>query len=249
MNNKLTRFENNGLELIININTGEVFASKRALARMCQKDEKTIRNWIGADKIDFKQAQIPTNTGLQGADLLNEDAIYKALAKYNPNLLAQCAKAGLRLYLHGLAGYKYEIKQQEFNLPQTYKEALLALVAEVEKTEKLEAKIEADKPKVEYAEAVEASETSLEFLEYAKVINLGRNKLMTKLRDLGILMKNSTLPYQKYIDAGYFEVSQEIIESGKLIPFTLVTGKGQLWLNQKLGRKTKTQNIQFDIGK
>jgi phage antirepressor YoqD-like protein len=50
-------------------------------------------------------------------------------------------------------------------------------------------------------------------------------------------MKKSTIPYQKYIDASYFEVSQEILESGQLVPFALVTGKGQLWLHQKLTEK------------
>ncbi len=54
-------------------------------------------------------------------------------------------------------------------------------------------------------------------------------------------MKNSTLPYQKYIDAGYFEVSQEIDDRGKTIPFALVTNKGQLWLDGKIRSRIALQ--------
>jgi phage antirepressor YoqD-like protein len=63
----------------------------------------------------------------------------------------------------------------------------------------------------------------------------GRNTVMRKLREMGILMKTSTLPFQKYVEAGYFEVNQEIDpENGRLLPFATITGKGQIWLHQKL---------------
>lgn len=126
-------------------------------------------------------------------------------------------------------------------MPQDYIQALKALVVSEEEklrlTQEKQALLkeaEENRPKVEFAEAVSFSEDSLEFGEYAKIIGTGRNRLMQKLRELNILMKNSTIPYQRYCDAGYFEVSQEITANGKLIPFALITGKGQMWLYQKL---------------
>jgi anti-repressor protein len=129
-------------------------------------------------------------------------------------------------------------------MPQTYGEALLEagrLAIECEKLEKEKAilnnKITQDAPLVRYAESVKYSDSSIEFHEFAKLIKNhgGRNTVMQKLREVNILMKTSTLPYQKYIDAGYFEVGQEIDrENGRLLPFALVTGKGQIWLHQKL---------------
>jgi phage antirepressor YoqD-like protein len=111
----------------------------------------------------------------------------------------------------------------------------------------LRAKIEADKPKVEFAEAVEASDTSLEFNEIAKILGWGRTRLMKRLRELEILMLNSTLPYQRFIDAGYFEVSQTWSNNGTLYPFALVTGKGQRWLFQKLNVPVKMTENHFDL--
>jgi hypothetical protein len=50
--------------------------------------------------------------------MLNEDQIGECLAKYNPDLLAQCLKVGVRVFLYGLAGYspksleKFDLKYQ-----------------------------------------------------------------------------------------------------------------------------------------
>jgi len=119
-------------------------------------------------------------------------------------------------------------------IPQTYAEALLEAGRLALENEKLLAQVQENKPKVDFANAIAFSEDSVDFNTYAKMIGTGRNRLMQRLRDLNILMKNSTLPYQKHCDAGYFEASQEILENGKLVPFALITGKGQLWLHQKL---------------
>lgn len=73
------------------------------------------------------------------------------------------------------------------------------------------------------------------------MIGTGRNRLFRAMREADVVMKNSTLPYQKFCDAGYFEVSQEITEDGKLIPFALITGKGQIWLKQRLNQSIAMQ--------
>lgn len=109
-----------------------------------------------------------------------------------------------------------------------------ALIKKDEENIALQAQIEEQAPLVSFAELIQHSDTCISFNEYAKCINWGRNKLMIYLREIGVLMKNSTLPYQKWCDSGYFEVSQEIIANGKLIPFAVITGKGQLWLTQRI---------------
>jgi hypothetical protein len=110
----LTRYDNNGLELIVDQSNGAVFASQRALARMCGVTPKAIRDWRnkGVYQINVISAQISTKGGVQGGELFDEDAIFEVFKEYNSDLLVQCAKAGLRMYLHGLAGYRYEIKQE-----------------------------------------------------------------------------------------------------------------------------------------
>jgi anti-repressor protein len=67
---------------------------------------------------------------------------------------------------------------------------------------------------------------------------MGRNKAFNWFRSNGYLMKNSTMPYQQYIDQGLFEVKETLITTskGQRITFTtLLTGKGQVYFAQKLG--------------
>lgn len=246
----LQRYDNNGLELVIDTQTGECFSSIRAMGRMVEVADTTISRYIkrtfGTAALNgLKMAEVPTATGVKTAALLDESQILEVIAKYKPKLIMTFAGCGLRIYLHGLAGYKYQAVEEKpkHDIPQTYADALMLAAKQAKQLELQAAKIEADKPKVEFAEAVEVSETDLEFNEFAKVLGWGRNRLMKKLRELNILMKNSCLPYQRYIDAGYFECSQTWAANGTLYPFALVTGKGQLWLFQKIGVPVKQKQL------
>ncbi len=136
---------------------------------------------------------------------------------------------------------KYEIEQQK-KIPQTYLEALKELVRAEEENQQLKLQAEQNRPHLELGQAIAFSEDSVSVGDFAKMIGTGRTRLFRKMRDMKIIMKNSTLPYQRFIDAGYFEVSQEINSSnGKIIPFALLTGKGQLWLHGKFKRWEETQ--------
>lgn len=126
-------------------------------------------------------------------------------------------------------------------LPSTYLEALEALV-ESEKQKQLQAKqLEEQKPLVSFANKVANSSDCIDFGTFAKIIKeegikLGRNKLFEKLRDIGLLMKNN-VPYQRYIDNEYFEVREYTISTAygeKIKTQTLITGKGQIYLTEKL---------------
>lgn len=98
-------------------------------------------------------------------------------------------------------------KQPVQVLPTTYKEALIALVAQVEENEKQTKAIEEMKPKAEFYDAVTESTDTIDIGQLAKVLNMGigRTKLFSILREKRVLMKNNT-PFQEYIDRGYFRV-------------------------------------------
>ncbi len=92
-------------------------------------------------------------------------------------------------------------------LPTTYKEALQQLLVQVEENEKLQLENKEMKPKAEFFDAVADSKTAIQMGEVAKVLDMGigRNKLFEILRRNKVLMNNN-IPYQKYIDSGYFRV-------------------------------------------
>ena len=108
--NNLARFENDGIELYINNETGEVFTGIKAAARMCNKNVSVIYKFVGVSFGDIKKVEVLTTGGLQGVSFLTEDQLLEVITKYNPTLLAKFAKLGTRMFLHQLAGFK---KSQE----------------------------------------------------------------------------------------------------------------------------------------
>ena len=114
----LVRYDNNGLELLIDTNTGEVFASQNGFARMVGVSKPAISNWVGVNQIPLKNAEVLTPGGLQGVNLLDERAMLTGIAKYKPELIMSFAQAGLRLYLHAIAGYSHNNKVERSNEPK-----------------------------------------------------------------------------------------------------------------------------------
>lgn len=110
----------------------------------------------------------------------------------------------------------------------------------------LQKKIEQDRPKVEFATAIESSEGAISIGNYAKMlskengIKIGQNRLFAWLRKEGYLIKGGkrkNFPLQKYVDRGYFEVETKEIstEQGvQEVHITLITGKGQVALANKI---------------
>ena len=98
--------------------------------------------------------------------------------------------------------------QSQFQIPQTYSEALMLAAKQAEQIEQQTALIEAQKPKVEFYEAVTGSSDTIDIASVAKVLNIkgfGRNNLFEFLRDKNILMQNNQ-PFQTFVDRGYFRV-------------------------------------------
>ena len=103
----------------------------------------------------------------------------------------------------------------------------------------LEAKAEADKPKVLFADAVSASHSSILVGDLAKLlrqngVEIGQNRLFSFLREKGYLCSQGeryNLPTQRSMDRGWFQVKETTINqpngSVRITRTVKVTGKGQ----------------------
>ena len=107
----------------------------------------------------------------------------------------------------------------------------------------LHSKINTDKPKVDFANQVADTTNVIDMGEMAKLANdrgirIGRNRLFSWLRVMGILMMNN-IPYQEYMDRGYFKLKESLYYTDgvyKTRQTTYVTGKGQRYIIDRLLR-------------
>lgn len=142
---------------------------------------------------------------------------------------------------HGMYMSYEQIEQMLVN-PDTLITALTAYKQEKELRMKAEARIEEQKPLVEFAETVCKSADAILVRDMAKLmcqqhITIGEKRLFKLLRDRGVLMIDNA-PYQTYIDRGYFQVREGSYNTPYgttiLTKTTLVTPKGQVWLVGKV---------------
>ena len=99
---------------------------------------------------------------------------------------------------------------------------------------KLNERIRHNQPLVDFANQVAGTENLIDMNAMAKLaadehFKIGRTRLFRWLKYMGVLMANN-LPYQQFIDRGYFAVKESVFEVDgmkKTYQQTLVTGKGQ----------------------
>lgn len=114
------------------------------------------------------------------------------------------------------------------------------LKAEQEKNRQLESKIEADKPKTVFADAVSASKTTILIGDLAKLlkqngVQIGQKRLFEWMRENGYLMKATTssynMPTQYSMERELFEIKETVIAHSdghtSISRTPKVTGTGQ----------------------
>ncbi|QDX90923.1 toxin-antitoxin system, toxin component, Bro family protein (plasmid) [Brevibacillus laterosporus] len=201
----------------------------KTLSRL-DDDEFTTSKVI--DSIGREQETYVINeSGMYSVILTSRKEEARAFKKWvTSEVLPQIRKTGM---------YDNQISPQPPQLPMSYKEALLALIAEVEQREKLEEQLIIQAPKVEMFETLISAGNSQTMEIVAKSFNIGRNTLFSFLRKHKILMHNN-LPYQRY--SNYFSVRELPIKRGEKImniPQTLVTAKGIEYIGKLLRDNNK----------
>ena len=170
------------------------------LTNLVDRDEK-VRNII------------TTPGGNQEVWLLTEDGLYEALFQ-SRKPIAKEFKKGVKEILKTIRKTGGYIATKQDDTPEEIMARALIVAQETikrkeERLKQLEEKNAKLQPKADFAEAAFRAEGKVDIGQAAKILNLGfgRNTLFGKLRDAGIFFKDRNEPKQKYIDAGYFEMT------------------------------------------
>lgn len=204
-----------------------------AMTRTLDDDEKGMHNLhtLGGNQ----EVSVISEAGLYSAILRSRIPEAKAFRRWVTHEVLPAIRA------HG--GYLTPAKVEEALLnPDTLIHLATQLKTERAARARLEERVEADAPKVAFADAVAASKQSILIGELAKYLTqngvpLGQNKLFARLREDGLLRKDKggwNLPTRRAEELRLFEVKETAIPHSDghvtLHRTTKVTGKGQQYL-------------------
>ena len=206
------------------------------------KSDKAINQHVETD--DKLRYQIGTSGQKREMIIINESGLYSLILSsklpqakefkhwVTSEVLPQIRQTG---------GY-IPVKQEDDELTIMAR-AHMIMQKTIEKKNKI---IEAQRPLVDFANAVTSSKGSILIGELAKLITqngfeIGRTRLFRWLRNQGYLFQHSTAPIQKWVERGLFETHVTLVSTNhgaKEMVTTKVTGKGQeyfinLFINNK----------------
>ncbi|MBR8464426.1 phage antirepressor KilAC domain-containing protein [Campylobacter sp. faydin G-24] len=249
MNLEIFKNENFEIRVAVDENNEPLFC----LADVCRvleiQNSSDVKKSIKSEFDDYLDLIYPILDNLgreQNATFITEPQLYFVLMR-SDKLKAKPFRKWINCEIlptirkHG--GYLTDAKIQEvLSNPDTIIKLATDLKAEREKRKALELEKEANTHYISFAKSVEASATSALIGDFIKTlcdendVRVGRNRIFKWLRDEKYLMKDN-IPFQKWLDAGYFEVIPQIIitTKGNKERFTTrITAKGQVALSAKI---------------
>ncbi|WP_297960418.1 phage regulatory protein/antirepressor Ant [uncultured Campylobacter sp.] len=233
----------NSQEIKLEVAGGQVWTTSLQIADVFEKEHKHILAKIRElpqDNFNGSNFRLVEYTDKKGESrpyfLVSKDGFTLLAMSFNGEKFYKFKVA----YINAFNAMAEKLKNP-FNVPRNYKEALELAITQLDKIEALEAQRRTDMPKIVFAEAVEASATSALIGDFVKTlcdtdVSVGRNRVFKWLRDEKYLMADN-MPYQRWAEAGYFEVIPQIIVTpkGNKERFTTkITAKGQVALSVKI---------------
>ena len=187
--------------------------------------------------------QIDTLGGKQEMTIINESGLYNVILRSDkpeakPFRKWVTSEVLPTIRRHGMYATPDTVEKMLAD-PDTTIKLLETIKQERAARMALEAKAEADKPKVLFADAVSASHSSILVGDLAKLlrqngVEIGQNRLFRFLREKGYLCSHGeryNLPTQRSMDRGWFQVKETTINqpdgSIRITRTVKVTGKGQ----------------------
>lgn len=216
--------------------------------------EKNGTDYIMWDRVNKYLDDLGFHTSVEN-DFIPENIFYR-LAMKAKNETAEKFQAKVAdeiipsIRKHGAYMTPQKIEEVLLN-PDTIIKLATDLKAEREHRMALETKIEQDKPKTIFADAVSSSKTSILIGDMAKLlrqngIEIGQKRLFDWLRNNGYLIKRKgsdwNMPTQRSVEMGLFEIKESTHLDGNGCNITTktskVTGKGQVYFINKFLKAT-----------
>lgn len=197
------------------------------------------------DEEDVAKRDTLTKGGIQAVSCINESGLYSLIIGSKLDSAKRMKRWVTSEVLPSIRKNGGYIAGQEHDSPELIMAKALMVAQSVidRKNQELEqAKriLEEQEPAVEFSAQVGKSDKGVLLELFGKSVGIGRNTLFCFLRDNKILIssgKSKNIPYQEYINRGYFTTSESHYERHgevRLSFTTLITGKGQQWLVGRL---------------
>ena len=211
------------------VEAGKMLVSTKELAQVLGVAKDTINSTVERLELDGVLRRVDILRNSQGGYLFDEEQVTKIKTEIQNH--------------HNLANRQIDNVSTKTEEDQLIAKALTILqrrVVEAEqKVEVLETENNRLRPAANFAYQLCSSKDTIDIGNCAKVLNrhIGRNNLFEFLRNKKILQADN-IPYQKYIDAGYFRVieSKFVTPNGdtKITFKTVVYQKGVAYINKLL---------------
>ncbi len=197
--------------------------------------------------------RVLTEGGEQEVKVIPEGDIYRLIVKAadqskNPAIKEKAERYERWVFdevLPSIRKHGMYAKDELLDNPDLLLEVVSKLKEERDKRIAAERRIELDRPKVVFAEALETSNSSILIGELAKIlkqnrIDIGQNRLFALLREQGYLGRKGeyyNMPTQRSMELGLFEIKTRTINnpdgSVRVTKTTKVTAKGQVYFVNK----------------
>lgn len=203
------------------------------------KSDVMLKSVDDNEKVKVNNVYVDGRTGGNGVWFLTEDGLYEVLMQ-SRKPIAKEFKKEVKKILKTIRQNGMYVTEKLLDNPDLAIQAFTKLKEEREKRKALETKIESDKPKVLFADAVETSKTTILIGDLAKIIkqngiDMGQKRLFAWLRENGYLIKRKgadyNMPTQKSMEMKLFEIKETAITHSdghiSVNKTPKVTGKGQ----------------------
>nr|DAE12238.1 MAG TPA: repressor domain protein [Myoviridae sp. ctuAx8] len=205
-----------------------------------QNSSKAIIDHVDVE--DKLNNETLSSLGQRGGWLINESGLYSLILSSKLPTAKQFRRWVTSEILPSIRKYG----SYSMDIPRTLPDALKLYANEIEAHNKTKALVEEQKPKVLFADAVNASHTSILVGDLAKLLrqnglDIGQNRLFERLRQEGYLIKQKgesyNMPTQRSMDMKLFEVKESTFTnpdgSTHITKTPKVTGKGQIYFTNR----------------
>lgn len=239
------KFKTNNVRLILDDKNEPWWLAKDVAEILEYRDTEAMTRRLEVDEVQIRQI---VGFGNRGVNVISESGLYNAIIgsqKLNAKPFKKWITSEVLPSIRKTGGYELpknddEILYKAFHILDNRNKQLQ------EENVSLSAKIETDRPKVAFAEALSASDKSMLIRNFVKFLcqngkPTGEKRFYQYLRDRGYLMtcdSSRNMPTQKAMDLKLFEVNTHAIirpDGMPLIAHTSkLTPKGQQYFLERL---------------